>query len=107
MKTISFILGVVLITSCGGNNTEEIKIEKNGKIDTLLKQSEINFTNASEASRRSDTVITTKVDNTVKKIVKMEGEIKQLKEENNELKNNLDDANDDGKPFIIRSVSND
>jgi hypothetical protein len=35
----------------------------------------------------------------------MENEIKQLKDENNELKDNLDDANDAGKPFIIRSVS--
>jgi len=105
MKTISFVLGLVLLVSCGTDKTEEIKVEKNGKIDTIIKQSEINLTVATEASRKSDTVITTKVDNTVRKIVKMENEIKQLKDENNELKDNLDDANDAGKPFIIRSVS--
>jgi cell division protein FtsB len=39
--------------------------------------------------------------------IRQEGEIKQLKAENNELKDKLNDATDNGKPYSGLPVSND
>jgi hypothetical protein len=95
-------LFLICLFSC----SEEPTITKhNVNVDSLLQRSKTNQINANEASKKSDTAISTKVTKTAEKIVKMEGEIKQLKEENNELKSNLDDASDVGQPFKLLPVS--
>jgi seryl-tRNA synthetase len=83
------------------NNTDEYP-----EIDSILTKSQHNTELASGASQKSDSLIGKKIDNTVKKITHLETEVKQLKAENNELKEKLDDADDAGKPFRIRSISN-
>ncbi len=105
MRKVFISILLISIIGCGDNSP--VITNSGVNVDSLIEKNKETFKTATEASKKSDTTITNKVDNTVKKIVKMEGEIKQLKAENNELKNNLDDVNDDGKPFIIRSVSND
>lgn len=106
MKRITLMAVLAILTGCGTPKKEKTQLDEYKNIDSLLQCSEKNANLINEANRRSDTSIASKVDKTVKKIVKMEGEIKQLKAENNELKEKLNDANDDGKPFNIRSISN-
>ena len=97
------LLSLVCLLSC---KDEPIITKHNVNVDSLLQKSQTNQINATEASKKSDTAISTKVTKTAEKIVKMEGEIKQLKEENNELKDKLDDATDAGRPFKLLPVSN-
>lgn len=104
MKILLTLITLIFLYGC--NNNEDVRTSSGLNIDSLIEQNSKNFIKANEASKKSDTTITTKVDNTVKKIEKLETEIQQLKEENNELKNNLNDANDGGKPYRIRSISN-
>ena len=100
-----FIFFCFFIVSC--KNNESMKSSSGINIDSLINKNEKNTKNVTESSKKSDTLITTKVDKTVEKIGKLENEIQELKEENNELKNNLNDANDVGKPFRNLPVSND
>ena len=102
MKKFLIILSSVFLFSCG---EKTIKSSNGVDIDSLLKQSEKNFTVVNEANKKSDTAITTKVDKTVEKIGNLENEVKQLKAENEELKDKLDDATDAGKSYHIRAIS--
>lgn len=98
----------LLLTSCV-NNSETNKIETNGnpELDSILTKSQQNLTIVGGANQKSDSIVGQKVEHTVKKIQHLETEVKQLKAENNELKNKLDDVDDDaGKPFNIRTISN-
>jgi peptidoglycan hydrolase CwlO-like protein len=104
MRTFFISMILISIVSCGDNSP---LITNSGvNVDSLIQKSEKTFIEANEASKKSDTAITNKVDKTVQKIGQLENEIKQLKEENNELKDELDDAGDAGKPFRIRTISN-
>ena len=99
----------MLMTIIGCESTKkEIKIEENGleSIDTILRRNEENFATVSRASEKSDSSISKKVEKTVNQINTLKEEVKQLKEENNELKAKVDDANDAGKPFQLLPVSN-
>lgn len=100
-----FIISVLILSlmSCSDNN---IKTSSGVDVDSLIEQSQKTFDKANEASKKSDTAITNKVDKTVQKIGQLENEIQQLKEENNELKDKLDDASDAGRSFRIRAISN-
>lgn len=98
----------LLLTSCA-NNLETNKIETNGnpELDSILSKSQQNLTIVGGANQKSDSIVGQKVERTVQKIQHLETEVKQLKAENNELKNKLDDVDDDaGKPFSIKSISN-
>jgi chaperonin cofactor prefoldin len=65
-----------------------------------------NFELTNQMNKQSDSVVSNKVENTVKKITNLETQVTQLKKENNELKEKLDDAiNDNGKPFKLVPVS--
>ena len=97
----------LMIMGCESNK-QESKNEENTyeSIDTILRRNEENFISISRASEKSDSSITKKVEKTVKQINTLKEEVKQLKEENNELKIKVDDANDVGKPFQLLPVSN-
>ena len=96
---------LLLIGCNSGNSKKIIENETDTKFDSIINKSQENITLATGASRKSDSTITGKVEKTVKKIEKMEKEIKQLKEENNELKTKLNDATDNGRPYRIRTIS--
>jgi peptidoglycan hydrolase CwlO-like protein len=105
MRTFLILTLLISLISCGDNSPV---ITNSGiNVDSLIEKNKETFETATEANKKSDTSITTKVETTVKKIGELENEIKELKEENNELKDKLDDAGDAGKPFRIRSISND
>ena len=106
IKTVFVLLFPLLISSCGSSKKEDASVSVPDGLDTIIMNSQKNFELTTQMNKQSDSMVSSKVDNTVKKITKMEGEIKQLKQENNELKDKLDDANDDGKPFSIKSISN-
>jgi len=104
MRKIFISILLISIIGCGDN--APIMSNSGINVDSLIQQNKETFEIATEASKKSDTTITNKVDNTVKKIGQLENEIKQLKEENNELKDKLDDASDAGRSFRIRAISN-
>ena len=103
MKVLSIFILLVALVSC--SDTSSIKTTSGVDVDSLIEQNMKNFEVVSEVNKKSDTVITTKIDETVQKIDKLETEIKELKEENNELKDKLDDAADAGRSFRIRAIS--
>jgi hypothetical protein len=105
IKMIYTTLVLSLILSCQSSKKEDGVMSGPDALDTLILNSQKNFEISGKISKATDSAVTQKVDHTVKKITQMEGEIKQLKQENHELKSKLDDANDGGKPFNIRSIS--
>ena len=96
-----------MIVGCN-QDKQEIKSSENElqNIDTILRRSEENFVTVNRANQKSDSSISNKVTKTVKQINTLKEEVKQLKEENNELKIKISDANDAGKPFQLLPVSN-
>ena len=101
------ILGLIILVSLiGCSDKSGVKTSSGVDVDSLIQKSEKTFMEANEANKKSDTAITNKVDKTVQKIGQLENEIQQLKEENNELKDKLDAATDGGKPYRIRTISN-
>lgn len=103
MKFLYILTLTFLFSSC--DNDDSIKTSNNVDVDSLLEKSKKTFETAIEANKNGDSSITGKVDNTVKKIAVMEQQITELKEENNELKDKLDDANDVGERFELLPVS--
>lgn len=105
---MKYIFLLFFLMSCYSSenekNTEKTLLDI--KVDSLIALSKKNTDSASIQLTKSDSTVTEKIDKTVKKIQHLETEVKQLKAENNELKNKLDDANDGGKPFRIRTISN-
>jgi len=97
---------IALAIGCNTPEPKKNNTDEDPEIDSILTKSQHNTELASGASQKSDSLIGKKIDNTVKKITHLETEVKQLKAENNELKEKLDDADDAGKPFRIRSISN-
>jgi peptidoglycan hydrolase CwlO-like protein len=98
-------LATLLVVSC--TNSETIKTETNesSELDSVLTKSEQNLAIVGGANQKSDSLVTGKVEHTVQKITHLETEVKQLKAENNELKDKLDDATDDGKPYSGLPIS--
>ena len=106
IKGMIAIFMLSLFLSCNSSEKKENVTVVPDALDSLIMTSQKNFEMSGKMGRETDSAVTTKVNHTVNKITKMEGEIKQLKQENNELKSKLDDANDDGEPFNIRTISN-
>lgn len=105
MKTI-YVLLLLLIVGCESPNTQKTETdETNTGVDSIIEQSKENLIFFDEASRKSDSSISKKVEKTVKQISVLKEEVKQLKEENNELKTKINDANDAGKPYQLLPVS--
>lgn len=100
-------LFVLLFLGCTQSKTKEIKSEDYAIIDSVINKNQQNLSVASGANKKGDSLVTGKIDQTVKKITGLESQVKQLKKENNELKNQTDIGNDVGKPFIIRTISDD
>jgi cell division protein FtsB len=107
MRKINIILLLFVLTIGCKSTNKEIKIEENEykNIDTILRRSEENFIAVNNASKKSDSTISKKVEKTVNNITSLKQEVVQLKEENNELKTTVNDFNDAGKPFILLPVS--
>ena len=105
---MKYIVALSALLFIGCNHSETIKTETNehSKFDSILTKSKQNLTIVSGANQKSDSIVGQKVEHTVKKIQHLETEVKQLKQENAELKDKLDDVDDAGKPFNIRSISN-
>ena len=75
-------------------------------LDNIMLNNKDNFENTNKLSKQSDSIVSKKVDNTVQKITNLETQVKELKIQNNELKEKLLDAiNDNGKPFKLEPVS--
>lgn len=98
-------LAALLFMGCSDSQIEETNTNEYATIDSLIGKSEQSLSIVGGANKKSDSIVTGKVEKTVKKIKKMETEIKELKAENNELKDKLDASNDDGEPYIIRTIS--
>jgi len=99
-------IATLLFIGCTHPETSKIEIDEHSELDSILTKSQQNLTIVGGANQKSDSLVTGKVEHTVKKISHLETEVKQLKAENNELKDKLDDADDAGKPFSIKSISN-
>lgn len=101
MKKI--LLLSLLFLGCSTNETEvDLSVDLT---DSVLVKSQENLTKANEINKQGDSSITGKVEKTVQKIEVMEKQITKLKQENNELKTKLNDANDAGEPFELLPVS--
>lgn len=105
MKTLYFLLFLILI-GCQPQTNKKIETNENfNKVDSILNHSQQTLVTADQASAKSDSTINQKVEKTVKQITTLKQEVKTLKEENNALKTQLNDANDAGKPFKLLPVS--
>ena len=100
-------LATILFIGCTHSETPKIETNEHTELDSILTKNQQNLTAIGSANQKSDSIVTGKVEHTVKKIQHLETEVKQLKAENNELKDKLDNVDDDaGKPFSIKSISN-
>lgn len=105
MKAL-YIPLLFLVLGCQAKVNEQIQTDESiNKIDSILNQSQQTFATTSKASAKSDSTINEKVEKTVKQIITLKIEVKQLKEENNALKVKLDSSDDAGKPFKLLPVS--
>lgn len=99
------LLVLVLLASCTTPTTTPPSLTIT-EADTLLTKSEQHQVIAAEASKKSDSVVTGKIEHAAQKIEHLETQVEQLKEENHELKVKLDDATDDnGQPYSGLPVS--
>jgi hypothetical protein len=104
---MKYIIAMAILLFIGCTNSETTKIETNEttELDSIIAKSQQNLTAVSGANQKSDSLVTGKVEHTVQKISYLETQVQQLKEENNELKDKLDDATDDGKPYSGLPIS--
>jgi septal ring factor EnvC (AmiA/AmiB activator) len=105
MKNIILATISLLIISCHHSEDTTNSIKDTSELDSIISKSNETFTNVSQANEKSDSLVIGKIDNTVKKIDHLETQVKELKKENNELKAKLDDIDDAGQPYSIRSIS--
>ena len=111
MKKIIFSLLVISLVGCQVFSSKEVDSSDSthidAAIDSILTNNSKNFELTNQINKQSDSMVTNKVEKTAEKITNLETQVTKLKKENNELKEKLDDADDAGKPFRIRSISND
>lgn len=110
MKKITLLFFILFLVSCKSSVSDiENSSDINGVdsvLESIIKNNDKNFELTNQMNKQSDSVVSNKVENTVKKITNLETQVTQLKKENNELKEKLDDAiNDNGKPFKLVPVS--
>ncbi|CAB4143445.1 hypothetical protein UFOVP449_190 [uncultured Caudovirales phage] len=103
MKPILVPIILTIFVSCSENSN--MTVAPNKEIDSLLDRNKNTTVILEQINRKSDSTIVSKIEKTVQKIGKLETEVKKLKAENNELKDRIDDANDDGVPYRIRTIS--
>ena len=110
MKKIIFSLLVISLVGCQVFSSKEVdnsdSTHMDAAIDSILTNNSKNFELTNQINKQSDSMVTNKVEKTAEKITNLETQVTKLKKENNELKEKLDDADDAGKPFRIRSISN-
>jgi peptidoglycan hydrolase CwlO-like protein len=110
MKKIIFSLLVISLVGCqifSSKNTDESdSLKLDSSLDKILINNSKNFELTNQINKQSDSMVTNKVEKTAEKITSLETQVTQLKKENNELKVKLENATDDGKPFNIRTISN-
>lgn len=99
-----FIISLFLF-GCNYQKTTEID-NNNLSIDSLIIESQKKLIQLDSTSKVTDSNITGKVEKTVKQINTLKEEVTQLKKENNELKTQINNSNDVGKPFKLLPVSN-
>jgi hypothetical protein len=104
---MKYIISIAILLFIGCIHSETVKIETNEstQLDSILTKSKENLTIIDGANQKSDSLVTGKVEHTVKKISNLETQVQELKEENHELKVKLDDATDDGEPYSGLPVS--
>jgi galactokinase/mevalonate kinase-like predicted kinase len=91
---MKYVVAFTALLFMGCNSqTEQVNTNDYAEFDSIIAKSEQNLTIVSGANKKSDSLVTGKVEKTVKKIKKMENEIKQLK------------ADDAGSSFSIRAIS--
>jgi len=99
------IVLLIVLNSCS-NVSEDNNTTDTSSIDSIINKSKENQSITNDLNKKSDSTVSGKVEATVKKIDHLETQVKQLKEENNDLKEKLLDAtNDNGKPFRLEPVS--
>ena len=110
MKKIIFSLLVISLVGCQVFSSKETEdsdsINVDTTLDSILVNNSKNFELTNQINKQSDSMVTNKVEKTAEKITNLETQVTKLKKENNELKDKLDDADDAGKPFRIRTISN-
>ncbi len=100
------ILFMLLLIGCAEQTSQEpTNTNEYAKVDSIIGESQHHLTIADRKIKESDSLVTEKIEKTAKKIDNLEAEVKQLKQENNELKTKLDGMDDDGKPFTLRTIS--
>jgi hypothetical protein len=102
---------LIFLVALGCNTSPKTyKIEKNetiDKIDSILIHNQQILIAADSTSKKGDSSIAEKVEQTVKQMTILKQENQQLKKENNVLKVQLNDTTDDSKPFKLLPVSSD
>ena len=111
MKKIIFSLLVISLVGCqifSSKNTDESdSLKLDSSLDKILINNSKNFELTNQINKQSDSMVTNKVEKTAEKITSLETQVTQLKKENNELKEKLDDVDDGGKPYSGLPVSGD
>ncbi len=103
---MKYVVALTALLFMGCNSkTEQVNINDYAKFDSIITKSQQNLEIANGVSKKSDSLVTGKIEKTAQKITKLETEVKQLKAENNELKEKLNDLDDDGSSFRIRAIS--
>lgn len=102
---IAYTALLLLLIGCQSSDNVKIETNEYQALDSVIQQSQKNFVTVSEANKRGDSSITKKVEKTVNQITTLKQEVKELKQENNALKTQLDIVTDSGKPFKLLPVS--
>ena len=104
---VAVVISLTLFVYGCSSAEQQPKLEKNEfeSIDTILRRSEENFNSVNRANDKTDSSISEKVEKTVKQINTLKEVVKQLKEENDELKIKISDTSNNGKPFQLLPVS--
>lgn len=96
------IVFISLFFTCGGS---EINNDDYVILDSVISKSNKNLNIINEANKKSDSLVSGKIEQAANKINDLENQVKQLKQENNELKTQISNMDDDGKPFDFRTIS--
>ena len=103
---MKYIVLALLLMGCSHSAPNFSNIDKSySAIDSLISKNQRNIDSVSVQLTQTDSVVSQKIDNTVKKIDHLETENKQLKEENNALKTELNNTKRTSKPYRLLPVS--
>jgi len=92
---MKYVVALTALLFMGCNSkTEQVNINDYAKFDSIITKSQQNLEIANGVSKKSDSLVTGKIEKTAQKITKL-----------NELKEKLNDLDDDGSSFRIRAIS--